>query len=214
MGNGLVGSVGPQRLFFDVWSRVYDVPVVQWAIYRPVQDAVLRELRRSRACRILDVGCGTGILTDRVASELDAELVCGCDFSVGMLERASIRRSGPWVQADAQCLPLSSGSVDAIVSSESFHWFPDPDVALAEFHRVLAPSGRLLVGMVNVRTAAVSRAASAASAIVGEPARWATRAQMRHRMGRAGFRVVLQRRVVRVGGVVFPTVLTVATRDG
>ena len=32
--------------FFDVWSRVYDHPVLQWMTYRPVHDAVLRALRR------------------------------------------------------------------------------------------------------------------------------------------------------------------------
>lgn len=53
-------DVGPHRSFFDLWSHVYDLPVVQWAIYRPVQEAVLGELRRPLARRILDVGCGTG----------------------------------------------------------------------------------------------------------------------------------------------------------
>ncbi|HEX6422102.1 MAG TPA: class I SAM-dependent methyltransferase [Acidimicrobiales bacterium] len=206
------GEVGPHRRFFDLWSRVYDLPVIQWAIYRPVQEAVLRELRRPPARRILDVGCGTGILTERLARELDPELVCGCDFSIGMLEQAVTRRPGPWVQADAQHLPLSRGSVDVVVSTESFHWFPDPDAALAEFRRVLAPGGRLLVGVVNMRTATMSRAASAIAARLGEPAHWTTRAEMRRRVERAGFRVLRQHRVARIGGVTLPTVLTVAAR--
>jgi ubiquinone/menaquinone biosynthesis C-methylase UbiE len=204
--------VGPHRSFFDLWSRVYDLPVVQWAIYRPVQEAVLRELRRPLARRILDVGCGTGILTERLARELDAELICGCDFSIGMLKQAAIRRSGPWVQGDAQHLPLSGASVDAVVSTESFHWFPDPDAALAEFRRVLAPDGRLLVGVVNMRTASMSVAASAIAARLGEPAHWTTRAEMKRRIERAGFRAVRQHRVARIGGNALPTVLTVATR--
>jgi ubiquinone/menaquinone biosynthesis C-methylase UbiE len=206
-------DVGPRRSFFDLWSRVYDLPVVQWAIYRPVQEAVLLELRQPFPRRILDIGCGTGILTERLARELDAELVCGCDFSMGMLEQAVTRRSGPWVQADAQRLPLLSGSVDVVVSTESFHWFPDPDAALAEFRRVLTPNGRLLVGVVNMRTASLSRAASATAARLGEPAHWATRTEMKHRVERAGFRAVRQHRVARIGGVALPTVLTVATRS-
>lgn len=206
-------NLGPHRSFFDLWSRVYDLPVVQWAIYRPVQEAVLRELRRPLARRILDVGCGTGILTERLASELDAKLVCGCDFSVGMLEHARTRRAGPWVQADAQRLPVSRDSVDVVVSTESFHWFPDPDAALAEFRRVLVPNGRLLVGVVNMRTASMSLVASAIAARLGEPAHWTTRAEMKHRVERAGFRVVRQHRVARIGGITLPTVLTVATRS-
>src|SRR4051794_10402827 len=105
-------QAGPRRSFFDVWSRFYDLPMVQWAVYRPVQDAVLRELRRPAARRILDVGCGTGILTARLAHELEAELVCGFDFSLGMLQQAATRRRGPLVQGDAQHLPFSPGAVE------------------------------------------------------------------------------------------------------
>ena len=108
---------------------------------------------------------------------------------------------------------MAGGTVDVVVSTESFHWFPDPDAALAELRRVLAPSGRLLVGVVNMRWASTSRAASAFAARLGEPAQWATRAEMKRRVERAGFRVVRQHRVVRIGGIVLPTVLTVATRS-
>ena len=203
---------GPRREFFDLWSLFYDLPVVQRAFYRPVQDAVLGELRASPAGRVIDVGCGTGILTDRLAREAGADLVCGCDFSMGMLDHARRRRPGPWMQADAQHLPLASASVDAVVSTESFHWFPDPDAALAEFHRVLAPGGRLLVGMANMRTSAGARAASGMAARLGEPGRWVTRAELARRVERAGFAIVRQRRLLRLGGALVPLVLTVATR--
>lgn len=205
---------GPRRWFFDGWSRVYDLRAVQRAIYQPVQDAVLDELGRPGPRRILDVGCGTGILTDRLARELGPELVCGCDFSMGMLEQAATRRPGGLVQADAQHLPLAADSIDAVVSTESFHWFPDPDAALDELRRVLVPDGRLLVGVVDMRTAAMARVAGAVTARLGQPARWTTRGQLADRMERAGFRVARQDRVARIGGLVVPTVLTVATRSG
>lgn len=196
-----------------MWSRVYDVPVVQRALYRPVQDAVLGELRRSPTRRILDVGCGTGILCERLARELDAEVVFGCDLSIGMVRQAATRSAGPWVQGDAQCLPLASGSVDVIVSTDSFHFFPDPDAALAEFHRVLAPGGRFLVGTVDLPNPAISRAVNAAHTAVGSPLRGTTRAELTDRVRRAGFGEVHHDRVVRIGGAL-PTLLTVATRDG
>ena len=177
VADSMPAAEGPRQSFFDIWSRFYDAPMVQQAIYRPVHEAVLKELARQRGGRIADVGCGTGILTVRLAGELGADTVCGFDFSLGMLEQASARQVGPWVQADAQRLPLPSESLDAVVSTESFHWFPDPDAALAEFHRVLAPGGRLVVGMVNVRTAAMARVVSTVSAVLGQPARWPTRAR-------------------------------------
>jgi ubiquinone/menaquinone biosynthesis C-methylase UbiE len=204
---------GPRRGFFDIWSRVYDLAPVQAAIYHPVHDAVLDELRSHRARRVLDVGCGTGDLTARLREELRAELVAGCDFSAGMLEQAAARtRAVQWLQGDAARLPFRDGAFDAVVSTEAFHWFPDPDAALREFHRVLAPGGRALVALVNVRVPATSRIAHAGSQMLGQPARWPTRAEMADRVGAAGFVVDRQRRIFRLGGLVLPTVLTVGVK--
>jgi ubiquinone/menaquinone biosynthesis C-methylase UbiE len=156
-------SGGGRRAFFDVWSRVYDLPPIQAAIYHPVHDAVLGELRSHPAPRILDVGCGTGDLTARLHAELTTDLVAGCDFSAGMLEQAAARtRAVRWLQGDATRLPFNDASFDAVLSTEAFHWFPDPDAALREFHRVLGPGGRLMVALVNVRVPTTSRLAHAA----------------------------------------------------
>ena len=206
---------GPRRWFFDAWSRVYDLPPVQRAVYRPVQEAVLAELRRTGARRVLDVGCGTGILTSRFADELGADFLCGCDFSLGMLEQAASRgREAAWVQGDALRLPLRGGTLDAVVSTESFHWFPDQDAAIAEFGRVLARGGRFVVAMVNPPAPAFGRSAHRVSAALGEPASWPTREQLRGALERAGFEVEGQRRVMRIAGLLFPTVVTVARRTG
>ena len=135
---------GADPRFFDVWSRFYDAPLVQRFTYRPVQDAVLRELRKAAPGRVLDVGCGTGILTGRIQREWRGGTF-GCDYSQGMLRRAARRREAlPWIRGDAGRLPFADGSFGAVVSTEAFHWFPDPDAALGEFARVLAPKGRVL----------------------------------------------------------------------
>ena len=205
---------GPQRGFFDVWSRVYDLAPVQAAIYHPVHDAVLRELRTHPAPRILDVGCGTGDLTARLQSDLSSELIAGCDFSAGMLEQARGRtRAVHWLQGDALRLPFRDGLFNALVSTEAFHWFPDPMAALHEFHRVLGPGGRVLVALVNVRVPATSKVAHAGSKALGQPAHWPTRNEMADRVRTAGFTVERQQRIVRLGGILIPTVLTVGRKD-
>lgn len=205
---------GPDRRFFDLWSRFYDLGLVQRLTYRPVHDAVVRALRESPPLRVLDVGCGTGLLASRIGRELTRVRIVGCDFSRGMLREA--REHHPetsWVQGDALRLPLRSGSFDAVVSTEAFHWFPDPDAALAEFFRVLRPGGRLLVALVNPPFELMSRAALLGSTLLGEPLRWPTRRAMRERARAAGFRVEAQRRILRLpAGVTFPPVLTVAVR--
>jgi ubiquinone/menaquinone biosynthesis C-methylase UbiE len=208
-----VSESAPRRAFFDIWSRVYDLPPVQAAIYHPVHDAVLGELRSHPAARILDVGCGTGDLTARLQAELATNLVAGCDFSAGMLEQAAARtRAVRWLQADATRLPFMDASFEAVVSTEAFHWFPDPDAALREFHRVLSPGSKLLVALVNVRVPATSRLAHAGSRALGQPAHWPTRAEMADRLRHAGFTVGHQNRVLRLGGLLLPTVLTVGVK--
>jgi ubiquinone/menaquinone biosynthesis C-methylase UbiE len=205
---------GPNQWFFDLWSRVYDAPFVQRLTYRPVQDAVMRELRASRPDRVLDIGCGTGLLASRIAHELAPKSVVGCDFSRGMLQQAAQRSPHlPWVRGNAIRLPFPDAHLDAIVSTEAFHWFPDQDAALAEFFRVLAPKGRLLVALVNAPTEWLSRASRLGSQLVGEPLNWPTRAWLRRRAEYAGFRVDVQRTVLRLPApLVMPCVLTVATR--
>jgi SAM-dependent methyltransferase len=207
---------GPQRWFFDAWSRVYDLPPVQGAVYRPPHDAVLAALRTAPHARVLDVGCGTGQLAARIRRELTGAHVVGCDFSAGMLRHARARDARiPWVGGDAGRLPFHDGAFDAVVSTEAFHWFPDPVGALREMRRVLRPGGRLLLGVVNPRFAFTGWMAGVVAGWLGEPFRWPTRAELRTELRTAGFDVDAQRRVFRFPGLVLlPGVLTTATVAG
>jgi ubiquinone/menaquinone biosynthesis C-methylase UbiE len=207
-------AAGAKRWFFDGWSLIYDFEPVQRAAYRPVHDAVLRALRQLRPRRVLDVGCGTGLLAARLRRELHAATVVGCDFSAGMLRHAHARRTHvAWVQGDACRLPLSASSFDAVTSTEAFHWFPDQDAALREFRRVLVPGGRLLLGLVNPRSRLLSRLAYAGSRLAGQPFYWPTRAEMRRRIEAAGFAVERQESILRLPGfLAIPPVLTQARR--
>ncbi len=206
----VAGVDGGRARLFDLWSHVYDAPVVQWLVYRPVQQIVVDELRDEPARRIVDVGCGTGILAGRLAREVGAELVCGCDLSMGMLHRAAARGPGPWVCADGLRLPLGSGSVDAVVCTEAFHWLPDPGAALTEFRRIVRRGGLLVIGVASPRTAPGARALHAVSAAVGQPGYWLDGAALRQCVELAGFRIVRQHHVVRPGGLLLPTMVTVA----
>ena len=202
---------GARQWFFDAWSRVYDTRIVQRATYRPVQDAVIEALGHGMHRRVLDIGCGTGLLAQRVAA-LPKTRVIGCDFSRGMLTRAAARARGYWVQADATRLPFGDAAFDAVVSTEAFHWFPDQVAALGELFRVVRPDGRLLLALVNTPTAVLSTAFHLGSRVLGEPFYWPTTAEMRRMVEAAGFRVERQRRVYRLPGFLLPPVLTCAVR--
>jgi ubiquinone/menaquinone biosynthesis C-methylase UbiE len=206
------GGRGPARSFFDVWSSFYDLRLVQALVYRPVQDAVVRALRARRPTSVLDVGCGTGILTTRLAGELPDVRVVGADFSEQMLGQA--RQRDPdlaWVTADGQRLPFRGGRFDAVVSTESFHWLPDQPAALREFRRVLAPGGTLLIAVVNPPARVFSATADRYAELAGQPAHWPTQREMRRLVTGAGFTVASQRAVFRLpASPLLPPVLTVA----
>jgi ubiquinone/menaquinone biosynthesis C-methylase UbiE len=207
--------VGPARAFFDLWSLVYDQPLVQRLTYRPVHDGVVEVLRSHRPRRVLDLGCGTGLLSARLRAELAGVEVVGCDYSRGMLREAHARAAhAPWTQGDAMRLPFRTASFDAVVSTEAFHWFPDQPAALREVHRVLAPSGRVVLALVNPPIEGIGEVIWWATRIVGQPFYWPTPRGMRGLLSSAGFHVEEQRRLWRIpGGLLLPAVLSVAVRE-
>jgi ubiquinone/menaquinone biosynthesis C-methylase UbiE len=96
---------------------------------------------------VLDIGCGTGLLLARLFESQPLAHYTGIDLSVGMLAEAC-RRLPPHVclvGGDAETLPFSAGAFDLVVSSSSFHYWPSPRSGLAEVHRVLRPSGVLVI---------------------------------------------------------------------
>jgi len=179
---------------FNFLARRYDTPWIQRRFYRPPQDAILKELRVRGSRRIVDVGCGTGILADRIERELQPDEVIGVDASEGMLSKAQARSSAVrWVAAPAEKLPLPDGSVDAVISTTAFHFFDQP-AALAEFHRVLAPGGIVALGTITQPLPAPS----AIRQITGKwrtPAHHPSAAELRSLVTGAGLQIDEQRKV-------------------
>ncbi|MET9362049.1 class I SAM-dependent methyltransferase [Streptomyces sp. NPDC006632] len=91
---------------------------------------------------ILDIACGTGIVTSRLRGP--ERTVVGVDRSPGMLSLAGQRLPGGVVCGDATRLPFASKGVDAVVIVWLLHLLPDPASVLAEAARVLRPGGVLI----------------------------------------------------------------------
>ncbi len=130
------------RRIFARWSAFYDHPLLQELYYRPVHRQLLDALPAGR--QVLDAGCGTG----QVLADLDGRglRLVGLDLSAEMLRHARRRvPSARLVRGDCQRLPFPDHSFDLVLNTLSFHWYPAPRAALAEFHRVLRPGGRLLL---------------------------------------------------------------------
>jgi len=114
-------SVPAESIFFDLWSATYDRPGLQRTTYRPIHDAVLNRLDGLKPDHVLDLGCGTGQLTERLGAAFPDALVVGADLSDGMLERATDSRStGTQTRPpQQQSSPASSAREDVSSSPRS-----------------------------------------------------------------------------------------------
>jgi SAM-dependent methyltransferase len=94
--------------------------------------------------RILDLGCGDGQLTQRIAAS--GASVTGVDSSAAMVAAARLRGVNAQ-EACAEALPYPAASFDAVFSNAALHWIRDQDEMMAEVHRVLKRGGRFVAEM-------------------------------------------------------------------
>ena len=128
----------------DVYEEFF-VPALFQEWVRPVSEAA----GVSPGQRVLDVACGTGVLTRDVQERVgpDGE-VAGLDRNEGMLEVA--RRKSPgieWKLGQAENIPYSGDSFNTVVSQFGLMFFEDRKASLKEMWRVLKPGGRLAIAV-------------------------------------------------------------------
>ena len=121
-----------------------------YAKYRPgyapaAIDCMVRECGLDPNCTVVDVGCGTGIST-RLLAERGLRVI-GVDPNLDMLSTAKETAFNSPIpieyrQGEAEAAGLDSSVAKAVTAFQAFHWFKG-EAALAEFHRVLVPSGWL-----------------------------------------------------------------------
>jgi ubiquinone/menaquinone biosynthesis C-methylase UbiE len=106
-------------------------------------DLILPHARQSD---VLEVGCGTGLILQKVAKV--ANRAVGMDLSAGMLEKAR-ERGLEVVKANATDLPFDDNSFDLVYSFKVLAHVEDIDTALREMARVTRPGGRLVLEFYN-----------------------------------------------------------------
>ena len=114
---------------------------------------------------VLDVGCGTGRLLGDLLAARPGLLAAGVDLAPGMCRaaRAAAPRAAV-AAADAEALPFRPAGFDLVASTSAFQWLQALEPALGECARVLAPGGRLVLGLFAERTLHELKAAWRAAA--------------------------------------------------
>lgn len=127
-------------------ARSYDrlsVPQQEWG------ETTMRHLELAGDETLVDAGCGTGRLTERLLERLPRGRVVALDHSIRMLQVAMTnlrpRFAGRvwFVRADAAAMPLC-GAADVVFSTATFHWILDHDRLFRSLYAALAPGGRLV----------------------------------------------------------------------
>lgn len=143
--------------------------------------------------RILDLGCGDGVLTEKLVAA-GAEVV-GLDPDPR--QAAAARARGLTVLEQDAHEPFGHGVYDAVFSNAALHWMRDPERVLGHVARALRPGGRLVAeqgGFGNIASimVALSAALEAAGHRVPDPLPWdyPSAATQRQRLERLGFEVV------------------------
>jgi len=128
-------------------AQVYEQYFVP-AMFVPWATILLRHAALEPGERVLDVACGTGVVARHAAPQVAGTgKVVGLDMNPAMLgvARALAPPQGArieWQEGNAQALPFSDGSFEAVLCQHGLQFFPDRSQAAREMRRVLAPGGR------------------------------------------------------------------------
>lgn len=120
----------------------------RWARY--IEASVRTTLERAAVDegeRVLDVGCGTGVLLAELTEQTPGAQLAGVDLVGEMLAVAQERLPDEveLMTAPAEALPFEDSAFDVVISSSVLHYIRQPQRALDEVARVLTPGGRLVL---------------------------------------------------------------------
>jgi len=136
--------IGDKKQLFDRWAPSYDWTFPSF-IYQAIHQRLLTKVELPTTANVLDLGCGTGRLLDRLAANFPELRGTGLDLSSQMVRLAREKnRHRPrliYLQGDAESLPFAESQFDAVFNTISFLHYPHPEQVLSEINRVLSVHG-------------------------------------------------------------------------
>ncbi len=140
-----------KNLTIQEFTRAADVYETDKAgLYEMCKDDypyIAAELANEDYEDLLDCGCGTGPMISLLYENDSKKNYTGLDITPKMIEVAKEKNleGVNWIVGDCENLPFEENSFDAIICSNSFHHYPNPQNFFNSVSRVLKPGGRLIL---------------------------------------------------------------------
>jgi ubiquinone/menaquinone biosynthesis C-methylase UbiE len=119
-------------------------------LFEPYAADLVARLPTGDGLRVLEIACGTGIVTRRLVEARPDAAIVATDLNESMTDYARAAVAAPgiaWQQADAQALEFDDGSFDVVVCQFGFMFLPDKVQGYREARRVLRSEGVLLANV-------------------------------------------------------------------
>jgi ubiquinone/menaquinone biosynthesis C-methylase UbiE len=144
--------------WFKGWANEYDNTLGKVKRHHELLDLVVRLSRVEENDNVLDIGCGTGLLSLKFLKKANCSIV-GIDNSESMLsvfnnkiKRLSLDKTITTRLEDASSLKFNNNTFDIVASTVTLHHLENKYPTIKKIYNILKPRGRLVVGDINVDT--------------------------------------------------------------
>jgi ubiquinone/menaquinone biosynthesis C-methylase UbiE len=137
--------INSKKQIFDRWSSSYDWTFPSF-IYQAIHKRLIETIELPQNANVLDLGCGTGQLFNRLGKQYPQITGTGLDLSSKMIQIARQKNQHRprfiYIEGNAEKLPFAEGQFDTVFNTISFLHYPHPEQVLSEVKRVLTPGGK------------------------------------------------------------------------
>ena len=132
---------------YDGWAPTYDDTLAEWDYRAPEEAATILQSAIPKNSRILDVGCGTGLMGIALRKANFSGPIDGIDISAESLSTAKkcdVYRSLRQVDLQEHILDISDDAYDALTCIGVLTYVPETEAILEEFARVIRKEGKMI----------------------------------------------------------------------
>ncbi|MFA5089993.1 MAG: class I SAM-dependent methyltransferase [Candidatus Omnitrophota bacterium] len=144
------------RDWFNHWSNKYDQTLGKIGFHRELLDLIVRNSKVEDCDNLLDIGCGTGLLSLKLLQKADCSIT-GIDNSKEMLvifkEKMKVLALGQKINCrlmDIESLNFKNNTFDIAVSSVVLHHLQDKLAVLKKIYKFIKPGGVFVIGEIDM----------------------------------------------------------------